>query len=187
MSEVKAKSKVMINTKNLVITGMFTAIICVLSQVQIPIGTIPFSLGLFAVFLTGALLEPRFALLSVMAYLLLGAVGLPVFANFKGGIQALFGPTGGYLLSYPLVAFIISLFNSRIKKYRLAILTFAMMLSLLLCYVLGTIWFSYVTGNSFISALSICVFPFILFDLAKIALSVSLSMVIRKAVSKNMY
>lgn len=182
MAQIQANKNTRTNTKNLVLTGMFTAIICVLSQVQIPIQTIPFSLGLLAVFLTGALLEPRYAFLAVLVYLLLGAVGVPVFANFKGGLQALTGPTGGYLMAYPFVALIISIFYNSFKKYKLIALTSGMFFALLFCYAIGTAWFTLITDNSFIAALNICVFPFVLFDLVKIALSVSLSMVIRKTV-----
>ena len=187
MAEIKSGNRVLLNTKNMVLTAMFTAIISVLSQIQIPINTIPFSLGLFAIFLTGALLEPRYAFLAVLTYLLLGAAGVPVFANFKSGLQALAGPTGGYLISYPIVALITSLSACRIKKNKPIALTCGMLVSLLLCYILGTVWFCRITGNSFIAALNICVFPFVLFDLAKIALSVSLSLVIRRTVANSIY
>ncbi|HBY72577.1 MAG TPA: biotin transporter BioY, partial [Lachnospiraceae bacterium] len=83
---------------------MFTAVICVLSQISIPTQPIPFTLALFAIFLTGALLPPRAAFLSVFVYLLLGAFGLPVFAGFKGGIHVLTGMTGGYLMAYPFMS-----------------------------------------------------------------------------------
>ena len=80
-----------IRTKDLVMTGMFTALICVMAQITFPTQPIPFSLTIFAIFLTGALLEPKFAFLSVLVYLLLGAFGLPVFAGMKAGVGELFG------------------------------------------------------------------------------------------------
>lgn len=181
-----------IHTRDLVITGMFTAIICVLSQISIPIQPIPFTLGLFSIFLTGTLLSPRFALLSVMAYLLLGAFGLPVFAGFKGGVPALVGMTGGYLMAYPLIALITALSYKLAKKYKPSngklFLPFALFLgmtvSLLLCYLIGTLWFTFITGKTFYVALTLCVFPFVLFDFFKIILAISLSFLIRKAVIK---
>lgn len=187
MVKIKSKEKMQISSKNLVLAAMFTAIICVLSQIQIPLQSIPFSLGLLAIFFTGAMLEPKYAFFAVLAYLLLGAAGVPVFANFQGGLQSLLGPTGGYLMSYPLIALIIALFNKRSRRRKLITLTFAMLLSLLLCYIMGTIWFTIITDNSFIAALNICVFPFVLFDLAKIAIAVSLSTVLKKAIAKNIY
>src|SRR5690554_1884806 len=98
-----------ITTKKLVLTAMFTAIICVMSQVVIPLQPIPFSLSLLAIFLTGALLEPKYAFLATLAYLLLGAFGLPVFAGFKGGFQVVTGMTGGFIMAYPIMAFITSI------------------------------------------------------------------------------
>jgi len=185
MAEIKAKSKAQIYTINLVLTAMFTAIICVLSQIQIPIQTIPFTLGLLAIFLTGALLKPRYAFLAVLVYLLLGAVGVPVFAGFSAGLHILTGPTGGYLMSFPFVALITSFFCNKFRRYTPLALTCGMLVSLLVCYLLGTIWFCFVTEYTFFAALNLCVFPFILFDLSKIALSVFIGLAIRKAIVKN--
>lgn len=187
-----AKKTQRIHTRDLVITAMFTAIICVLSQISIPIQPIPFTLGLFSIFLTGALLSPRFALLSVLTYLLLGAFGLPVFTGFRGGVPALAGMTGGYLMAYPLIALITALSYKLAKKNKLnngrlflpIVLFLGMTVSLLLCYLIGTLWFTFITGKTFYVALTLCVFPFVLFDFFKIILAISLSFLIRKAVMK---
>jgi biotin transport system substrate-specific component len=176
-----------ISTKHLVMTGMFTAIICVLSQIAIPVQPIPFTLSLFAIFLTGALLPPRYAFLSVLVYLLLGAFGIPVFAGNKAGIQHLTGMTGGYLLAYPLMSFVIALSYKYIRKYKVFALGAGMIIALLLCYLIGTAWFSFLTKNSFYTALTLCVFPFILFDLLKIVLATSFSIIIRKRILKSLY
>ncbi len=188
-----------INTRDLVITGMFTAVICVLSQISIPTQPIPFTLGLLSIFLTGALLTPRYALLSVLSYLLLGAFGLPVFAGFKGGVGGLLGMTGGYLMAYPLVALITALSYKLAKKYKRQstkrfllserlvfplVLFLGMTLSLVLCYLIGTVWFTFITGKTFYVALTLCVFPYVLFDLLKIIFAISFSVLIRKAVIK---
>ncbi len=168
-------------TKYLVLTGMFTAIIAVLSPLTIPIQPIPFSLSLFAVFLTGAILPPRYALMSVIAYLLLGSFGLPVFAGYKGGIHVLTGMTGGYLMAYPLMAFIPALFYKILgRKVKLLSLVVGMIISLLLCYLIGTLWFTYITDTTFSYALSVCVIPFIPFDLIKIGLAASTGILIKK-------
>ena len=179
-----------ITTKKLVLTAMFTAIICVMSQVVIPLQPIPFSLSLLAIFLTGALLEPKYAFLATLAYLLLGAFGLPVFAGFKGGIQALTGMTGGYLVAYPIMAFITSLSyrlstkikgNSSIKNISLIVIpTLGMVFSLFICYLIGTLWFSYVAKTTITYALSLCVVPFVAFDLIKIAITIALGAILRK-------
>ncbi|HHV11168.1 MAG TPA: biotin transporter BioY [Clostridiales bacterium] len=181
----KTTNKQSIRTKDLVMTGMFTAVICVMSQITIPIQPIPFSLGLFAIFLTGTLLTPRYAFLSVLCYLLLGTFGLPVFAGFKGGLQNLVGMTGGYLAAYPIIALITSLCYSKARKYKTISLVLGMLVSLIVCYGIGTTWFSYVSGTGFYKSLTLCVFPFIPFDLVKIALAASVGAVIRKTVMKQ--
>lgn len=185
MNDVKQGTTNKINTVDLVLTGLFTAIICIMSQIAIPIQPIPFTLSLLSIFLTGALLQPRYALLSVLAYILLGAFGVPVFAGLKGGFQVLTGYTGGYLMAYPLMAFVTAMLYKYIKKNKLLGLIAGMLLSLLLCYIIGTIWFTIVSGNDFITALTLCVVPFVLFDLLKIILAISISTVIRKALSRN--
>ncbi len=169
-------------TRPMVFTGVFTALIIILSQIAIPTSAVPFTLSLLGIFLTGALLPARQGLLATIAYILLGAFGLPVFAGMKGGVAALLGPTGGYILAYPLMAFITSLSGkySINIKYTKTSLTLGMLVSLLICYIFGTLWFSYITGSSFTASLALCVYPYIIFDLIKIGLAVSFSIVLRK-------
>lgn len=162
-----------IKTNEIVIISMFTSIICVLSVITLPLGPIPFSLGLFAILITGALLTPKQALISVLIYLLLGGVGLPVFASFKSGFHTLFGLTGGYLMSYPIVAYIIAktrdILTSKIgKKYIFYYILSGMILGTIICYLLGTIWFAFISKNSFHYSLMVCVIPFIPLDIIKI-------------------
>ena len=174
-----------INTKDLVLTGMFTAILCVMAQISIPIQPIPFTLSLFALFLIGALLQPRYSFLAAMVYLLLGAFGVPVFAGFRGGLAHLTGPTGGYLMAYPLMTLITAVFYKLGKKHRIISLSIGMTLSLFLCYLIGTLWFTHITGKTLYVALTLCVFPFIPFDIVKIVLAISVSLLIRKALIKQ--
>lgn len=174
-----------ISTRDLVMTGMFTAVICIMAQISVPTQPIPFTLALFAIFLTGALLSPRYAFLSVLTYLLLGAFGVPVFARFGSGFQVLTGMTGGYLMAYPLMAFVTALFYKHIKKYKTFALALGMTVSLFLCYFIGTVWFTIVSGNNFYTSLTLCVFPFVLFDILKIVLAISISTVIRKTAFRN--
>lgn len=175
-----------INTKDLVMTAMFTAIICVMSQISIPTQPIPTTLALLAIFLTGALLSPRNAFLAALMYLLLGAFGMPVFAGMTGGLGHLTSVTGGYLVAYPIMAFITSIFYKYSKKHKTLALVIGMLISLAICYLIGTAWFTYTTENTFIAALSMCVIPFIVFDLIKIAFAVSISAVIRKTAMRGM-
>lgn len=179
------QSKQRMNTKNLVITALFTAILCVLAQINIPTQPIPFTLSVFAIFFIGALLPPRYALMSVMAYVLLGAFGLPVFAGSKGGISVLTGMTGGFIMAYPFMALLTSMSHTYMKRWRTVALTTGMLLSLVICYAFGSFWFTVVTGKSFIYALTVCVYPYLLFDLLKITLAVSFSKIIKATVFKT--
>lgn len=179
----KHNAKYKTSTKNLVLTSMFTAILCVMAQISIPTPMIPFTMSLFAIFLIGALLPPRLALMSVLAYVLLGAFGLPVFAGFKGGLHVVAGMTGGFIMAYPLMSFVTALSYKIVKKYKIAALSIGMLLSLILCYLIGSLWFSYSTGNSFYYALTVCVVPYILFDLIKVGLAISVSTVLREAIT----
>lgn len=172
-------------TIDLVITGMFAALICVLSPFSIPTQPIPFTLSLFVIFLTGAVLAPRYAVLATITYLLIGLCGVPVFSNFGSGLGKFAGPTGGYLMSYPIMAFLTSMFYKYMKRYKALALILGMLISLALCYLLGTLWFTMITDNSFYAALSLCVIPYIPFDLLKITLAVSLGLALRRTVLKH--
>lgn len=107
----KQISKRSIPAREITIIGIFAEITSVLAQIAIPLPftPIPFSLGMVGVYMTGMFLKPSNAVFAQICYLLLGAVGVPVFGNFRGGIAALFGPTGGCLMVYPIMTDIISL------------------------------------------------------------------------------
>lgn len=100
------KRNKLLTTKGLVLTAMFTAVLAVLSQISIPLpGGVPITLQTFAVVFLAVNLGSGYGTVSVLVYLLIGAAGIPVFANFNGGLGVLFGPTGGYLLGFlPLAA-----------------------------------------------------------------------------------
>ena len=165
----------------IVFIGLFAALIAVCSQIQIP-GPVPFTLQTFAVFLTAGLLGGKRGTVSVLVYILLGAVGLPVFAGFKGGPTILVGLTGGYILGFVLSMVIFVLFEILLKDKakKMIPLGISMVLGLIVCYAFGTAWFMVVYTNTkepigFLAALSLCVFPFIIPDIIKIALALTLT------------
>ena len=145
--------------------ALCTACACLLAPVSIPTGPVSLTLGVFAILLAGALLPPALAALSACAYLLLGFAGLPVFAGFAAGPGVLFGMTGGYLLAYPIMAWLLSMVceKTRSRGVRMA----GAALANLCCSLLGTAWFMAATGMGLWASLSACVIPFILPDLAK--------------------
>jgi len=167
-------------TQLFVLSALMCALCCVLSQVQLPLPPVPVSLSLLAVHLCGALLPVRYSAAALLAYLLLGTAGLPVFAGFLSGPSALFGPTGGYLFGYILCAAIEGLLLAHLPFTRRSLLL-SMALGTLACYALGMIWFMALTGTPLWSALASCVFAFIPGDVVKILLAVSLSMRLHKA------
>ena len=95
-------------TLSLILPAFGSAIIAALAQIIIPIGAVPITLQTFAVGLVAAVFKPREATLSAILYLILGAIGLPVFAGGGGGLQSFFGPSAGYLLAYPFFALVTS-------------------------------------------------------------------------------
>ena len=159
-------------TTRLTTCAVFAAILCLLSPVALPLGgPVPFALQIFAVMLCAVTLDWAAAQPAVLVYLLLGLF-LPIFSGGNTGLTALPGPTGGYIWSYLLMVPVIRLFRSlpvraRWAEYGLALA--GCVLAAGLCYLCGTAQFSLVTGNSFAASLSVCVLPFIWFDLLKAA------------------
>lgn len=134
----------------------------------------PFTMQTFGVFLTLLLLGAKDGTIAIGLYILLGALGVPVFSGFNGGMGALMGPTGGYIVGFLLICLIFGLLCG--KGAGIWLKALALLLGLAVCYAFGTLWFVKVYGDmkgpiSTLSALSMCVFPFIVPDLAKLALA----------------
>ncbi len=159
-------------TKDLVRIAIFSALTAVLSQVVIPIGVVPISLGTFAVYISAMFLSPKNAFISQSIYLLLGVIGLPVFSNFGSGLGHLVGPTGGFALSYPFVAlvsaYVISKSVTKSGKEKPLMIFAGYILSTIVCYLFGVTWFCYTQDVSFLTALPLVCYPFIPGDLIKI-------------------
>ena len=158
--------------------AMGAALIAVCSWLSIPM-TVPVTMQTFAVCLVAALFGWKAGLYAVACYIMLGAVGLPVFSGFRGGFGVLLGPTGGYIAGFLLTALAVGLSAERFGR-RPGVLIPAMVLGVLLCYVFGTAWFMvvYTRANgpvSILTALSLCVFPFLLPDALKIRLAAFLT------------
>lgn len=153
--------------KKMVYCALMAAVLCVISPLSIPVGAVPISLATLGVMLAGALLGAQLGTLSVLIYLVLGWVGLPVFAGYSSGFTCLFGPTGGYMIGYLFLAFLTGFLY---KKKTLLYLVGSILVGELVLYLLGTIWFMFVAQTSLVSALTICVLPFIPGDIAKIVL-----------------
>lgn len=162
--------------KNLILTAIVAAVICIAAPITITIGVIPFTLSVFAVLLCGAILPPFYAMTATLVYIAIGAVGMPVFSMYSGGFAKLIGPTGGYLWAYPLMAMAIAFSVKLFKKRGILSLSIGMFVALIICYTFGTAWFSYINNISFYKGLKACVFPFILPDMLKAAAAIILTL-----------
>ncbi len=165
-----------LGVKRLVRCAVFILFISICSIFALPFGAVPLSLGLLALVAVSMAGGVRIALFSVLGYLLLGAVGLPVFAGFKGGLGVIFGPTGGFLLSYIAVAIVIGFFALRGKA------VLGIVLGLLVCYLKGSLWFMIVMKVSFIQAISVAVLPFVVPDIIKCILGYYIGKRIKKLI-----
>ncbi|MBR6158803.1 MAG: biotin transporter BioY [Lachnospiraceae bacterium] len=161
------------------------ALIAVCSWISIPF-TVPFTLQTFAVFFVLLTLGGERGTLAAAVYVLTGAVGLPVFSGFTGGINILLGNTGGYIVGFIFMG-MIYMFITKITGEKPVPMIIALVIGLFTCYAFGTAWFMYVyvrnTGAvGILTVLSWCVFPFIVPDIIKMALAYLISGRVRSAI-----
>lgn len=154
--------------------ALFVTLIAICSWISIP-STVPFTLQTFGVFVSLLMLGGKRGTITVSVYLLLGAVGIPVFSGFSGGLGSLLGSTGGYLIGFLTMTLLYWALEGVIgKKKVMKILV--LLLGLAICYAFGTLWFVTVYTSStgsvgIMTALSWCVFPYIIPDVAKLVLA----------------
>lgn len=165
------------NIQAISLSAVSVAILSVCSWIYIPLfgPFVPFTMQTFAVLLIAGLFDLKIALSSVLTYLLLGAVGVPVFTGFKGGIGVFLGPTGGYIVGFVICVIIVGLFKF-INSNKTIVIFISMSLGVMSCYIFGTVWFYVAYANmgkesSILGILTMCVFPFIIPDVAKIMLA----------------
>lgn len=174
-----------LSTKELILCSIFASIISILAQISIPLPftTVPLTMLIFAISVTGLILGSRLGVISVIIYLLLGAIGMPVFSKFTGGVAVLFGPTGGYLLGLPLMIYIIGF--AREKSSSPLIIFLSLIIGLISVYITGTLMFSIITGNTIYQSILYCVAPFIIVDLIKLALAYIIGSTVTKRISST--
>ena len=161
-----------LNLRALLYTALATSVICITSLLTVPFA-VPITLQLLGIYLALFLLGGRLGTLATLLYIALGAVGLPVFSGFSGGISRLFDATGGYIFGFLIAALFYWIMSAVLPKSNTIRLIIAM-LSLLLIYVAGTLWYAFVYLNGMrdvIYVLCVCVFPFVIPDVIKIAIA----------------
>lgn len=175
---MKLKSK----TARFTVASLFVAINAVMAQISLPIpmSAVPFSMGIAAALLTGALLPPKAAVATESVYILLGAAGLPVFSQLRGGFYVILGPTGGFLLGYIPAALAVSYILSVTKRQSFTAIFFAMLIGILICYLAGVPYFMVVTGSGFYQAVISSVMSFIIPDILKAATAAYLAALIKQ-------
>lgn len=179
------ENKTKLSARDMAYIAMFAVVMAVCSWISVPY-VVPFTLQTFGVFLAVGVLGGKRGTLAVLIYILLGCMGLPVFAGFSGGLGAVLGSTGGYIVGF-LVQALVMWAMERIPGNRTVITIVSMVLGLIGCYAFGTVWFVMVyartTGAVGIwTALGWCVFPYIIPDLAKMALALVLRKRLRAAI-----
>ncbi len=171
------------NVRKMARCALFAALLTLCAWLCLPIGDVTFTLQTFGVFLALGLLGGKWGTLCVLVYLLLGAAGAPVFSGFRGGIGALLGVTGGYLVGFLFSCLIYWLVTHLGGKPIVA-----MIMGLLGCYLFGTLWFyfGYLQGGSSLGIgviLLKCVVPYLLPDALKLALAYLLTQRLKRFVA----
>ena len=172
-------------TYDIVYIAVFAVIMAICSWISIP-AAVPFTLQTFGVFIAVGVMGGTRGSLSVLVFILLGAIGIPVFANFSGGIGVLAGPTGGYIIGF-LFSALLMWAMEKLPGKKSVMQIVSMIAGLIVCYAFGTVWFVIVYGRmnghiGFTAALASCVVPFIIPDIIKIVLAYVLSRKLRKYV-----
>ncbi len=175
-----------ISVKDTILTGMFAGLIAVCAWITVP-AAVPFTMQTFGMFMAIYMLGGKKGSLAVLVYILLGAVGLPVFSGFKGGIGVILGTTGGYIVGFLISALFAwgfetvtgKLIKEKGKIVKMIFTITEMTMALLICYAFGTAWFMYVYSSTkepvgLLLCLSWCVFPFIIPDVIKMAAAILL-------------
>jgi biotin transport system substrate-specific component len=163
----------------LILCSMFAAITAVLAQVEIPLPIVPISGQTLAVGLAATILGSRYGALSMICYVALGAVGLPVFAEMKAGVSVLVGPTGGYIFGFIITALVTGLILEK-TTFNLKLAMVANTVGMIVTLILGTVQLKFVLDMAWSEALAVGVYPFIVVGLIKAFLASWVGITVRK-------
>ncbi|AFK21702.1 biotin transporter BioY [Pyrococcus sp. ST04] len=153
-------------TRDLALVGLFVALTGIGAQIRISIGPVPFTLQVLFVILAGLVLGAKLGFLAILLYDAIGILGVPVFSGFSGGFGVLLGPTAGYIVAFPIAAFLSGLKRDN-KKVRIVF----SYLGLAVIYILGFLWLAKYLGGNYSLALKVGVIPFVVPDVIKVAIA----------------
>lgn len=173
-----------IKAYDIVIIALMSALIAVCSFVAIPVGALPVTLQTFAVFVCVGILGKKRGTASVLIYVLLGIVGIPVFSGFQGGLSVLMGATGGYIVGFLPAVFFSGLIMEKMRR-KIPFMIASFLVGMVICYICGILWYIFVFSggkSDFASAFALCVLPYIIPDIIKITLAAVVSGAVRKRI-----
>lgn len=183
-------------TYDLILSALGAALIAVGAMISLTVMAVPFTLQTLMIFAVLMTIGGKRGLISIVCYILLGAVGIPVFAGFKGGLAVLLGPTGGFILGFIVMGIVYLLLAEKVfdaeektRGKRIALKAAACVLSLVVLYAFGTVWFMVVYASpsgpvGVWGALTMCVIPFIIPDLVKLGAAVAVSEACRRVIKR---
>lgn len=168
--------------------ALFGILIGICSWITIP-GPLPFTLQTFGVFLTVSVLGGKRGTAAVLLYIFMGLIGLPVFSGFQGGIGVILGPTGGYIVGFIISALVMWIYETLTPK-NIFTQSLSMITALLVCYIFGTLWYIIIFSGdsqdiSVMTVISLCVIPFVIPDIIKIALVLFLGKRLRLILTRS--
>ena len=180
MKNMNSGDNKLFTVKNMCYVGLFTAVIAIMAQISIPMPLgVPMTMQTFAITLAAIILGAKLSTISSLIYILLGAIGLPVLAGFSGGISKFVGPTGGFLISFPIMAFIIGYAVDHRSAFKGAFVV-GLIAGTVVNYIIGIAMFCILTQSSVAVGFTACVLPFIPTAIIKAILASLIGFPIRK-------
>ena len=180
MKNMNSGDNKLFTVKNMCYVGLFTAVIAIMAQISIPMPLgVPMTMQTFAITLAAIILGAKLSTISSLIYILLGAIGLPVLAGFSGGISKFVGPTGGFLISFPIMAFIIGYAVDHRSAFKGAFVV-GLIAGTVVNYIVGIAMFCILTQSSVAVGFTACVLPFIPTAIIKAILAALIGFPIRK-------
>ena len=171
------------NLKMMIVSALFAALTAILAQIEIPLPYVPISGQTLAVGLTATIIGSYYGAFSMLIYAALGAVGVPVFAQFSSGFSVIIGPTGGYIISFIISAFIIGFILEKVNfSYSIAIV--ANLIGMVVTLTVGTIQLKYVADLSWSAALAGGAYPFIIVGIIKAVIAAIVGINVRQRLIK---
>ncbi|MDR3593624.1 biotin transporter BioY [Clostridium sp.] len=173
--------KLNLSIKEISLIGMCAALMVIFSQLSIPLPftAVPITLQIFGLVIISVIIGAKLGTLSIIVFDVLGAIGLPVFANFNGGLHVIIGPTGGYIIGFIIIAFLIGYASEKQNKILLFIASY---MGLIFQLLLGTLQLKIVTGMNMQSALIAGFYPFVIKDLIMVTIAIVIGLRVKKGV-----